>query len=731
MLRHLSAACLALATLVAPAQAADDLMIVFDGSGSMWGQIEGRTKIEIARETLSSVLSEAAPEQSIGFMAYGHRERGNCGDIETIVPSGPATQTVPAILSAAAGVTPRGKTPLTDAVRMAAEGLRYTEEAATVVLLTDGVETCEADPCALGAELETAGIDFTAHVVGFDLAAEDEVALRCLAEGTGGLYLSAANAGQLRDALNQVVNVAPPPPAPAPQPVSTERDVTLILRDVEGGPVLNARDIAVTSVDAERFDLAQNYGREISLTGRFPPGVHALELRRNSQQDYPIRMTFEVPDGPGPHVIERVLAGRLAIDVMVNASQPYDYAARPPSSVRPTASVYIDIFPVANGVADESAPFLKTPAAVDTAIPPGRYLLRGTIDRTTTVEQEVEVLAGTPTRVTLDFDATQVFLQALSPEGQPVDRPSVFVYDGEPRGRTYWRRGTGVGAEPRPFYLPTGIWGVNLGREGGGATRSAIVVTVPGDHQPIRRVVPAATTDDFAPLTDPARQGCLAMVGAGHTGCLAEARRTLASVDQPTLPGAGPAASDFAASGGGSGTGLAPSADDFAPAAGAVPSTGGNRESGVIPVGLFAIFPEPQVPVARSQLGEDICRTQPTAMFPDGLMVMRRASPVDESWTTTGHGNCRAGDNDTTICEMATGYPDAPTDPRETRLMTFDAAGGDDVLMCDGAGQNCLLFYACVRPGAGLRPIETRKMIQRSIAGPNFSYADDGTLTSD
>ena len=66
-----------------------------------------------------------------------------------------------------------GKTPLTEAVRQAASTLKSTEAKATVILITDGIETCEADPCALGAELEASGVDFTAHVVGFGLTAEE------------------------------------------------------------------------------------------------------------------------------------------------------------------------------------------------------------------------------------------------------------------------------------------------------------------------------------------------------------------------------------------------------------------------------------------------------------------------------------------------------------------------------------------------------------------------------
>ena len=61
-------------------------IIVLDGSGSMWGQIDGRAKLEIAREALAEVLSGLPAETEIGLMAYGHRTKGDCAGIELIVP---------------------------------------------------------------------------------------------------------------------------------------------------------------------------------------------------------------------------------------------------------------------------------------------------------------------------------------------------------------------------------------------------------------------------------------------------------------------------------------------------------------------------------------------------------------------------------------------------------------------------------------------------------------------
>ncbi|MBL4645176.1 MAG: VWA domain-containing protein, partial [Rhizobiales bacterium] len=96
------------------AQAQDKTMIVLDGSGSMWGQIDGISKIEMARITLIEVLENIPETMDLGLMAYGHRQKGQCDDIELLVPS--ATGTGSAIAKAAQSVSPKGKTPLSEAV---------------------------------------------------------------------------------------------------------------------------------------------------------------------------------------------------------------------------------------------------------------------------------------------------------------------------------------------------------------------------------------------------------------------------------------------------------------------------------------------------------------------------------------------------------------------------------------------------------------------------------------
>ena len=288
----LSFALLGLAPIAA--SAADDVMIVYDGSNSMWGQIEGVSKIEIARDVMAGLVETWPQSTNLGLLAYGHRREGDCTDIELMVEPGPVDRD--AFLQAVNSITPRGRTPLTAAVEQAAEFLSYRDNPATVVLVSDGVETCQADPCALAAQLERQGVAFTTHVIGFDLSREEHEQLACIAENTGGIFVPAENADELRTAMTQVQAtiesepVVEPEPEPEPavepetpaQTVSAPATVTFGTQfAVTWGETVNPRDwVTIVPVGAnEGAHLAsQRVGNNNSISLRAPaePGLYEV-----------------------------------------------------------------------------------------------------------------------------------------------------------------------------------------------------------------------------------------------------------------------------------------------------------------------------------------------------------------------------------------------------------------------------------------------------------------------
>jgi|GEM_PF-1499115 hypothetical protein len=202
----------------ASAQSADKAaVLIFDASGSMWGQLEGGvTKIEVARDVIGQFFATRDARIPLGVIAYGHNRRGDCSDIEVIAPTG--VQDPAALSQRLNRINPRGMTPISESLRLAASQIPPTAEEADIILVTDGLETCNADPCAVAAQLAQEGIKIRAHVVGFGLTEQEADALSCVPDQTGGQLLRPQSGAQLTDALNQIAT-AEPVPEPEPEPV--------------------------------------------------------------------------------------------------------------------------------------------------------------------------------------------------------------------------------------------------------------------------------------------------------------------------------------------------------------------------------------------------------------------------------------------------------------------------------------------------------------------------------
>ena len=221
---RLKTICLALALLLfipVATHAAEKSLILYilDGSGSMWGRVDGKIKIQVAKEVMTTLLKETPPGIDCGIMVYGHRKKGDCADIEMIVPMG-ALQKETAI-EKINRISPKGKTPISASISMAVNQVKGSEAASTIVLVSDGIETCGKDPCAVVKKLKDSGINFVMHVVGFNVKADAAKQLACIAEAGGGSYFSTTNATDLLAAMNQIKEsvvekkeIAPPPPEP-------------------------------------------------------------------------------------------------------------------------------------------------------------------------------------------------------------------------------------------------------------------------------------------------------------------------------------------------------------------------------------------------------------------------------------------------------------------------------------------------------------------------------------
>ena len=195
---------------------------ILDASGSMWGKAGAEEKIVAAKRVMKDLVQniELAPDSTLGLVVYGHRRKGDCADIEQFEPVSYTERA--SLLPIVDKISPKGKTPIADTLAAVGESLKGSETTTSMVLVSDGIESCGKDPCDIARQLRKQyGIDVTIHVVGFDVQ-DGREQLECIAAAGGGRYFNAENTDELtavfediKAELRAADQTAPPPPPPA------------------------------------------------------------------------------------------------------------------------------------------------------------------------------------------------------------------------------------------------------------------------------------------------------------------------------------------------------------------------------------------------------------------------------------------------------------------------------------------------------------------------------------
>jgi Ca-activated chloride channel family protein len=194
----------------------EDAMLVFDASGSMSGNGWGYgsenptaiSRIDKVRGALAKILPSVTRFRRVGLITYGPGPHNQC-NVQLDLP--PTANAASRILAAVGALTPAGHTPLTAAVKQAAEALDFRNEPGVVVLLTDGEETCGGAPCELGKLLYAEARALTVHVIGLRVAGytwtgeQSILDVKCLVERNGGLYLTVETEAELIEALEKTI----------------------------------------------------------------------------------------------------------------------------------------------------------------------------------------------------------------------------------------------------------------------------------------------------------------------------------------------------------------------------------------------------------------------------------------------------------------------------------------------------------------------------------------------
>jgi len=297
---------------------AENIVFILDASGSMAGQMEGRSKMEIAKEVLSSLIQDLPEGVNVGLVAYGHRKKSDCSDVEELAALGPLNK--PELVKKIAGIHSVGMTPIAGSIRQVADRLKSAKKEATIILVSDGQETCGGDPCALVKELKSAGISFVMHVIGFDVSDKEKAQLACIADAGGGNYFAARNAGELVVAAKKVVEK------------TQQSSGTLKVTAMRNGKPLDAYARVLKPAGEEGGEgeqVAASWTKEEGCALKLMPGVYDLVVENQQDAGKPTVKIAGVTIEAGKSVekVAEFSGGTLKVKAMRNG-KPLDAYAR-------------------------------------------------------------------------------------------------------------------------------------------------------------------------------------------------------------------------------------------------------------------------------------------------------------------------------------------------------------------------------------------------------------------
>jgi Ca-activated chloride channel family protein len=424
-------------------QAADGpngrVMMILDGSNSMWGRLQGEPKISIAKEVMTDLITDWDDDVPLGLMIYGHRRKKDCQDIELVALPGKADRRT--LIDKVQSISPRGKTPISLSLITAKAQLllqrvqdpSISRDAKTaLVLVSDGLETCNADPCARAHELEVTDPGMDVHVIGFDVTDEESRALQCISDNTGGKFFRANNASELQAALKETVKLASakpvakaaaaspsPAPVPAAEPAKPEPSQFVYAKFCETCARIGADKVA-WNIFKDGAPFFQGLGVLYPDDPVLTPGTYEVAARYQSSV-VTAKGTIEIgPDGKQVG----------ALNLNGGSARLFAYATD--DKTIPAAPIFYRFFPVVDGKAADKGLTENASSDSITWLPAGRYKVVASHEQVTE-SAEIEIVAGQETRY--DFDMRVGYFQpsaVLTPGGKPLGGDvDFFVYGTE------------------------------------------------------------------------------------------------------------------------------------------------------------------------------------------------------------------------------------------------------------------------------------------------------------
>lgn len=253
----------------------DRILLVLDASGSMNTRLPdgSGTRFEAARRTVSDMVAGLPPTTSVGLRVYGHTsspQARNCQDSDLVVPFGPAAERAGEIRSRIGGLKALGYTPISLSLERAAADLESQPgKGGTVILVSDGRETCKADPCAVANALAKANAGLVVHTIGFGVDDATRRQLKCVANAARGSYFDAGTADQLAAKLKEAAQTAAASPPPARKAVAAFG-------------VLTIKDIDEPGIEVDNSQTGTHAGVIGTIGGNrleLPAGIYAIHFK--------------------------------------------------------------------------------------------------------------------------------------------------------------------------------------------------------------------------------------------------------------------------------------------------------------------------------------------------------------------------------------------------------------------------------------------------------------------
>lgn len=190
------------------------MLFVMDASNSMNAFWSNQPKINTARELLLKSLKELEdqPDLELALRLYGHQTpiqpgKQDCDDTRLEIPFGP--NSIPGMRNTLQSVRCQGTTPIARSLEKAAGDFPPLDPKDTrkvrniIILITDGIEACDEDPCAVSRALQAKGITLKPFVIGVGLDDSQKYALQCV-----GNYFDASTPELFEHVLKVVVTQA-------------------------------------------------------------------------------------------------------------------------------------------------------------------------------------------------------------------------------------------------------------------------------------------------------------------------------------------------------------------------------------------------------------------------------------------------------------------------------------------------------------------------------------------